>query len=252
MLTCLCLAVLACPSPQSLPLVQGPQQRFLDYSKDLERPTVSVVIGTLGRFQEGRRERLEDGALGGPGARSSVSGTQFFKVPVRTSLQVQEVLAGGKPARTNLEFELQLARLPDGSERRQVIGGNGAPLETGVQALWVVELPEKGKALQLLHVLPRDPRIDDDPRAFADLCRDFTAINRHVADLRAALAALEAAPKGEPGSLPRALEGLRQVLAARPTLKEPKHDAVLQQHAGPLEARAKQALAERDGGKGPG
>src|SRR5690606_4241549 len=152
---------------------------------------VAVVLGSLERLREGKRERLEEGRLGGSTTQVAVSGTQYYKVPVVAQLETRFVLHGEKPAKRRVAFEFQLARLPDGSERRQTIGGNGAPIEADRLALWVVATPKKGRNLELLHVIAFDPGTDESEVEFEELARDVTAVNVHVAALRAVLARLD-------------------------------------------------------------
>ena len=70
----------------------GPQ--FVEFHRDIDRPGAVVVVGRLGKCKEGRREKLENGQLGGGGTVSSISGTQFFKVPLTTTLVVRKALGG--------------------------------------------------------------------------------------------------------------------------------------------------------------
>lgn len=245
----LTLAVLLSLAPQSpaVALPIGMAQRYVDFSADLERPQVSVVLGRLGELKEGKRERLPDAVLGSSTAQVSVSGTQYFKVPATAALEVDRQLAGrALPGKAKLEFELQLARLPDGKERRQVIGGNGAPLEKGMLALWVVELWPRHKGLQVLHVIPFDPdaeRGEGAERAFVDTMHDYVTVNLRVRDLRLAIAAVDAA-EGDARLVAKA--ALQKLLDQKPELRRPANDGLLAQHVAPLETRARNRLQQED------
>jgi len=237
----------------------SPQMRFVDFHAQLDQPGVVVAVGRLGRCKEGKRERLEDGKLGGGTTVTVVSGTQYFEVPVTTTLQPQ-VVFGSKDddddakrrERLRLQFDIQLARLPDGSEQRQVLTGNGARLEEGTLALFVVAPAAKGKkqkGLDLLHTIPFDAKVDPGPDGeakFVDAMRDFYIVNRRVADLEQALAAFDAAGEGEAGASARqaALARLKELVDHPPELRIGDNDPLLMQHAGPLLARAQKRLTE--------
>jgi len=77
---------------------------------------------------------------------------------------------------------------------------------------------------------------------FADAMRDHFAINRRMHDLATALERVAAAK--DEADKATALAALRERVADKPQLKQPANDALLQQHAGPLEQRAEQALAK--------
>jgi hypothetical protein len=223
----------------SLPGAGG--QRFVDFSQDLAMPGTIVVVGTLTRWKEGKRERLADGQLGGGGQVASVSGTQYFKVPVTASLQARTTFHG-KPENVTLAFDVQLARLPDGKERRQMAGG--VPIEEDRLALLVIA-PKPKKGFELRHAIAFDPAAGkggDDEAAFVDTMRDYYTVNRRLRELTDALAALDQA-KDEAGRK-AAVDALREVLARKPELKNPKNDTLLAQHVAPLEQRAENRLAE--------
>jgi hypothetical protein len=247
---CLLTAVLSpalaltAQTPAVPALAATPQMRFVDFSKDLDRPGIAVVVGRLGKCKEGKRERLADGKLGGAGSVSQVSGTQYFKVPVQASIAAKTTLVG-KPDKLQLTFDMQLARLPDGKEQRQSMTGNGAPLEEDMLALWVVAPRAKGKGLELLHVIPFDKNVDKGPDAelqFGDAMADYYTVNRRAHDLRAALEATDKA--ADPESRKKQLAALRELKDQKVELHHSENDALLTQHVGPLEARAQKRLAE--------
>jgi hypothetical protein len=258
---CLTVPLLVGLAPtQGLTMSASPQMRYVDFHAQLDRPGVVVAVGRLGRCREGRRERLEDGKLGGGTTVTSVSGTQYFVVPVTTTLQPQVVFGkddgdSKRRERLRLQFDIQLARLPDGSEQRQVRTGNGARLEEGTLALFVVApaaKDKKQKGLDLLHVIPFDAKLDPGPDGeakFVDAMRDFYIVNRRVADLEQALAAFDAADEGEAGASARqaALARLKELVDHPPELRISQNDPLLVQHAGPLQARAQKRLAEAAG-----
>ena len=231
-------------SPAMPTLAVSPQMRFVDFSKDLDRNGITVVLGKLGKCKEGKRERLADGQLGGAGAVSQVSGTQYFKVPVQASIAAKTTLCG-KVDKLQISFDAQLARLPDGKEQRQATTGNGAALEDDMLALWVLAPRAKGKGLELLHVIPFDKKVDKGPDGelqFGDAMYDYYTVNRRVHDLRAALEALEKTT--DPESKKKQLAALRELVEQKVELRQSENDALLTQHVGPLEARAQKRLAE--------
>ena len=240
--------LLAAQTPQ---LPASPQMRYVDFSADLDRTSVVVVVGTLGKLKEGKRERLADGNLGSGTANVSVSGTQYFKVPVTATITPRAVLAG-KADKLQLAFELQLARLPDGKEKRQALTGNGAQLDDDTLALFVVANKPKGKGLELLHVIPFDANTDkgaDAEAKFADTMRDFYAVNQRVHDLRERLDAVDKAVG--PEAKQKALDALKELYEKKLELRQSANDALVTQHVGPLETRAKKRLDEAGGtGKG--
>ena len=249
------LALLAAlPRAQDLSAPVSPQMRFVDFHRQLDLPGVIVAVGRLGKLKEGKRERLADGKLGGSSAVTVVSGTQYFEVPVTTTLQPHVIFGetDDDDDDLHLQFNLQLARLPDGSEQRQALTGNGARLEQGTLALYVVAPAAKGKKrkmLALLHVIPFDAKVDQGPDAeakFVDAMRDFYVVNRRVADLEQALAAVDAAGGGEADTEARkaALAHLKELVEHPPELHVSQNDPLLMQHAGPLQARAEKRLAE--------
>lgn len=249
MLDLLTTAALLTLAPQSVPAPSAsPQMRYVDFSKDLGRPGVSAVVGRLGKLKEGRRERLKEARLGGGGTQMSVSGTQYWKVPVRARIADPVVLLGPEPGgRLDLAFDLQVARLPDGGEHRQSMTGNGAALADDALALWVVERPRKGRRCELLHVIPFHPKADaardgrDETAVFTANMTDFCAVNNRVAELRRVLAATKD-PK--PDGLKRAVEELRAVTKDELEMNEPKHDVLVRTHVAPLRKRALARIAE--------
>jgi len=241
------LAVAALVVPQDPGAVvgqaaKGGGSRFVDFSDDLARPGVAVVLGTLGKVKEGKRERLPDGALGGAGTSVSVSGTQYFKVPATAPIEVRKELHGeaGKPT---LQFEMQLARLPDGKERRQLRAGNNAEITEGAFGLFVIDNTGKGKAVQLLHLIPFQKGNDGNANeaAFVDSMSDVVAVNKHVLALKQALAAADAAKTDDDKA--KTKKALQELVDHRPEMKRTENDGWLAMYVGPLEARAKKRLA---------
>ena len=232
---------LASAQSVSLP-TQSP--KYIEFSKELAQPSTVVVVGRLGKWKEGKRERLADGQLGGAGAVSAVSGTQFFKVPVTTTLQPRATFHG-KVDKPTLQFEVQLARLPDGKEQRQVRTGNGAQIGEDTLALFVLVQPPKQKGLDLVAVLPFDKgqhQGSDPEAAFVDAMRDVYTVNRRVFDLEQALAAVDGAREDKAKQV--ALQALKELVDKKPELKVPSNDGLLTQYAGPLEVRAQKRLAD--------
>lgn len=238
-----------------------PQMRFVDWHAELDRPGLTVVVGKLGKIKEGKRERLLDGKLGGGTSVSAVSGTQYFKVPASCQLQPRTVLAGAADPKEKLklEFELQLARLPDGNEQRQTRTADASALTEDTLALFVVapSRDKKAKGLELLHAIPFDAKADAGPDPelrFLDTMRDFQVVNQRTFDLERALAALDTAQGAAPAAAQRAeaiaaaRKRLQELLDAKVELRLPANDALLTQHVGPLEQRARQKLADAGSG----
>lgn len=239
--------VLAAQNPA---LPASPQMRYVDFSADLDRTSTVVVVGTIGKFKEGKRERLADGNLGSGSANVSVSGTQYFKVPVTATVAPRAAFVG-KAEKLQIGFDVQLARLPDGKEKRQALTGNRAPVEEDTLALFVVAAKAKGKGLELLHVIPFDAAVDkgaDPEKTFADTMHDFYVVNQRVHDLRARLDAVDQASGVE--AKQKALAALKELLDKKVELKQTANDALLTQHVGPLETRAKKRLDEAGGDRG--
>lgn len=228
----------ALPAQLHLP---GSGHRFVDWSQDLAHPGAVVVVGTLGKWKEGKRERLADGKLGSGAQVASISGTQYFKVPVTAALQPRAVLHG-KADGITLGFDAQVARLPDGKEHRQT--SSGTPLEADTLALFVV-VPKPKKGHELRAVIPFDKAVEpgaDGEAAFVDTMRDHTTVNLRLRQLTDAIERLDGAK--EPASRTAAAKALQELLAQKPELRQPKNDGLLTQHCVPLEHRAKKRLEE--------
>ncbi|HZN37477.1 MAG TPA: hypothetical protein VFD82_01670 [Planctomycetota bacterium] len=217
--------------------------RYVDFSKDLARPGVVVVVGRFGKWKEGKRERLADGKLGGAMLSMAISGTQYFKVPVQAPVEPR-ALFHGKADKIQLGFDVQVARLPDGKERRQSMTGNGASLAEDQLALFVIAPRDKGKGLLLLHVIPFDSSVDqgaDAEAEFSDSMHDFYVVNKRVHELETALAAVD---KAADATAKAAAGKQLEELLAQPQLHHPKSDGLLATHVAPLEQRARTRLAE--------
>ena len=226
----------------AMPAATSP--RYVDFSKDLGRPGVLVVVGRFGKWKEGKRERLADGRLGGAMQSTAISGTQYFRVPVQAPVQPR-ALFHGKADKIQLGFDVQVARLPDGKEHRQSMTGNGASLAEDQLALFVIAPREKPKGLALLHVIPFDSNVDagvDAEAAFTDTMHDFYVVNHRVHELETALTAVDNA--ADATAKAAAGKHLEELLAHKPQLHRDKSDGLLAMHVAPLEQRARTRLAE--------
>lgn len=235
------LLVSFAPAQVSRPGAGG--QRFVDFSADLAHAGAVVAVGTLGKWKEGKRERLADGQLGGGGQVTSVGGTQYFKVPVTAALQPRAVLHG-KADGITVMFDVQLARLPDGKERRQTT--TGTPIAEDTLALFVV-VPRDKRGFELRAVVVFDKNVDkgtDGEGTFVDSMHDYYTVNRRKHELTEAIAVFDRA-KDEAGKK-AAAAALRTLLAKKPELKQPQHDGLLAMHVAPIEARAHKRLTELD------
>lgn len=220
------------------------QMRFVDFHRDLARSDVVVVVGTLGKGKEGRRERIADGQLGGLGRVMAIGGTTYFKVPVQAPVQVRATFAG-KPDKPVVGYEVQLARLPDGKEQRQSTTGTAAPMDEGMLALFVMVPGDKKKGLDLVHVIPFDKNVDkgaDAEAMFLDTMADFVAVNRRMLELENAIAALDKA--ADAGGKAKALAALQEVVTHPFQPKVAANDGLVTQHVAPLEQRAKKRIAD--------
>lgn len=225
------------------PMTGTPSMRYVDFHRDLARSDVVVVVGTLGKGKEGKREKLADGKLGSGAAVSAISGTQFFKVPVQAPVQPRATFAG-KADKIVVAYDVQVARLPDGKEQRQSTTGNAAPMDEGTLALFVL-LPDKKKGFTLLHVIPFDKNVDTGPDAeavFVDTMSDYHAVNRRVLDFENALQVADKAKDDE--SRKSALEALKKLVDEPLQLRRSQNDTLLTMHVMPLEQRAKKKLAD--------
>lgn len=244
------------PTPPKLPDVSLPAMnlaggggRYVDYAGELDDPELVVAVGKLASWKEGKRERLADGKLGGGGSVSSVGGTQYFKVPATATLSPR-LLLRGKNGKVQVAFDLQVARLPDGKDQRQLLQDGAVTLTEDTLALFVLQKRDKQKHHALLHVLPFDPKVDkgsDGELQFVDAMRDVHTINGRVHALTQALDAYDKAEDGAPRD--KALSALRQLLEQKPEMKQPRNDGLLQQHCGPLEQRAKKRIDDADAAK---
>ena len=224
---------------------------FVDFSEDLNRPRVVVVIGTMDKIKEGRRQKLKDkeAHLGSGNAVSRVAGTQFFKVAARSKVKVGVCLAGKHPGRSvALAFDMQLARLPDGSYRRQMMQSTRTELKPGMAAMWVLGKGKK-KGYRVLHVIeqPRKGRGDKPPsRAFEEDMRDFVGINQRIAGLKQALEVARQKRAKDPKA---AVQILEKALGRRLELENETNDRLLGMHVRPWERRARKLLdaLSRDG-----
>lgn len=232
------------PAVPTMPALAGTSStRFVDFHRDLARSDVVVVLGTLGKGKEGKRERLPDGKLGGAGSVVAITGTQFFKVPVQAPVQPRATFAG-KVDKPSIAFDVQIARLPDGKEQRQSTTATAAPMDEGMLALFVLA-PRDKKGFELLHVIPFDAKVDTGPDAeavFGDTMADVHAINRRMLDLENALAAADRA-KDDAQKKP-AIAALKDLLDKPLELRRAQNDGLLAQYVAPLEARAKKRVAD--------
>ena len=218
---------------------------FVDYSKDLGLVTVSAVFGQLDKFRDGRRKRIKDkdAHVGAHGSVSRVSGTQYYRVQSKTHLLVAAELGGKQleKKKVPLVFDVQLARMPDGTETRQILGSTRESLETGVDYLFVVQKDTKKKSYRILHAIER-PK-DQKPESFRKDAEDIAAINRRIVELRDALASAKQLREKDPevavGTLEKAVADDRKV-----ELREPENDQLVRRHVEPWVQRVRDLVAE--------
>jgi len=165
---------------------QGPALQFVDFASDLGKPSFCLVAGTLGKITEGKKERLKggEGSLDEGGVMASVSGTVFTKVQATAKLLVSKPLHGTKDDTLTVAFDMQVAKLGDGGQRRHFLLTPRVPLEDGMLALWFLER-DKGK-LTIARVVRLDPKKPTNAETFTRLCVDLYAVNVRIAELKAA------------------------------------------------------------------
>ncbi len=258
-----------------MPVSPQARARFIDFSAELMDRNVTVVLGRLGRMKEGPKKKLEDkdAHLGAGNTVSRISGTQFYKAPVRVRLLVGSWLCGCRSGVTpgkhlTIASEIQLARLPDGNYQRQLLGGSRATLEDDMFGLWVLAKASRGKTYEIRHAVPRpekqERRGDTPPeRAFEEDMEDHVAINKRIADLRMALQGAmgkavgadgdgEGTARREDRDTAAARRTLQGILDRKVALKNLANAQLLEQHAGPWERRARELLKKPAGdGKEP-
>lgn len=238
--------------PQKPPAVEGVRSSlgssgmtgFVDFSADLDRVTVKLGLGELGKFRDGKRTRIKDADahVGTGSSVSRVSGTQYYRVKSRTTLDLDTVLSGaaGK-TKLPLEFDVQLAKMPGGELRRQVLSKQQGQIEVteGMYGLWILETDPKQKTLhRVVHVIPQ-PK--DMKRArFIEDVHDMLAINRRLNELKAAHeGASRRRGKGEP------MDEIRKTLDAvlareKVTLRNPENDRWTSGVLGPWKRRLRE------------
>ncbi len=165
----------------------GGRSRFVDFSDHLDWAQTSVVVGTLGKFKDGKKKRIDSSKAhsGGVGSVVRMSGTQYFEAKTRTKLAVDDCAAGKVlKGKVPLSFRVQLTRLPDGSVKRMVLGAERHDLAEGMRALFVLDREPKKKGHQIAHVIPM--KAGQKKADFARDVADFVAVNRRLAELRRA------------------------------------------------------------------
>lgn len=216
--------------------------RFVDFSEDLVWVMTKVGLGELGKFRDGKRQRIKDvDAHGGTGRSvSRVSGTQYYRVKTRTKLDLDIVVSGKqKPAKLNLSCVVQLAKLPTGKIRRQVLSRDlgQTDLVPGMYGMWILEVdPKRQKNHSVTHVIPQ-PRGMKRP-LFIKNARDMFDINRRLWELKSALEdARRRKLRGVTAEVLR--KALDAVLAAKKlSLRNSENDRWVSQRPGTLEAAA--------------
>ncbi len=186
------------PGTGSVQISSTRRTGFVDFSESLGRAQVSVVVGTLGKFRDGKKKRVSDpeAHTGAIGSVVRMSGTQYFKAKTKTKLAVEHCETGKKlKGKVSLAFEVLLNRMSDGSMQRMVLGAERQPLKTGMRALFVLDRAAKSKGYHIVHVIPmkRGQKKAD----FAKDVSDFVAINLRLAELRRVYADVKAAPTAD-------------------------------------------------------
>jgi len=215
--------------------------QFVDFTPHLSWTTTRLALGKVGKFRDGKRERIKDpkAHVGSTGVVSRVSGTQFFRVKTRSRLALDEFLVGPrKVSKLDLAFEAQLARMPDGSMRRQIVSKTlgQAELKAGTYGMWILEAGTRRKKTHtVLHVIPQPAGMTRP--AFVKDMQDMLVINQRLAQLKAALEeAQRGKQRGKP--MPEIRKALDAVLAAkRLVLRNPENDRWIPRALAPWEER---------------
>ena len=223
-----------------LPVPQDAGPRFLDFSVALSRRDVVVAIGTVGKVQEGKRERMKDGEaqLGEGGMVVNEAGTVFYKVQAGAKVTITKPLHGTKETSLQVGFPMQWAKLNDGSIKRHLLLTPRVEVREDSPLLLVLE-KEKGNYKVLAAM--RSTQKEESPQAFAQRAEDVFAINVFQKTLREAIAT---AQELEGSDAKKALATLREGLARKPKLLAESSEMQLSMHAGPIEKRANALLRE--------
>ncbi|MEC7583395.1 MAG: hypothetical protein VYE77_03685 [Planctomycetota bacterium] len=232
----------------------GLSRQFVDFHEDLDHRGFVAVVGTLDKTKDGRRRRMPEGKMVRGGSTITVSGAQYFEVPVKASIKAQSVLAGKAGSKVRFDVKVQLVRLPSGEERRQTMSSKPQEFAPGMLGLWILAAPAKGRGLELRHVIPFDAKADEsinDEGKFADAMADFVTINQRLAELQQGLASFDAAV--DVADRARCRAQLEELLAEEIELRRPELDGLLADRTGPWTGRIKKRLeATPDAGSGPG
>lgn len=222
---------------------------FVDLSPHLGQRDVVVGIGTIDRLKDGKRERLKDGTdLGGLGSSMQVAGTVFHKIQATFAPKLSEVLLG-EPLKSGatVRCELQAATLPSGERQQRFRTESRALASEDALALFVLRKGKRG--FEVAEVVAADAAIDkgaggsgDLAAGFAKRAHDVFTVSQRMQRLRDALEGAESLLAR--GGKPEATVPLRALLAEKPTLAEPTHEAWLSMHCGPLERALRDKLAK--------
>lgn len=222
---------------------------FVDLSPHLGQRDVTVAIGTIDRLKDGKRERLKDGTdLGGLGSSMQVSGTVFYKIQATFAPKLTEVLAGDPlKSGTRVHCELQAATLPSGERQQRFRTESRALADEDALALFVLRKGKRG--FEVAEVVVADPALDKGAGESGDLAASFTkrahdvfAVSQRMHRLRDALEVADSLLARDTKA--SATVPLRDLLAEKPSLAEPTHEAWLSMHCGPLERALKDKLAK--------
>jgi hypothetical protein len=158
---------------------------FIDFSEELAKPGVAVVFGALSKFTEGKKERIE-GDLGIGNSKVVNMGTVFYKIECTGEIGVTDAFFGDvKGKSVAVEFDLQLAKLFDGKEQRQILTNPRHTFETPFTALWVLEKEKGKKNYRITRAEKFDPKNEksaDPATVIRKRAGDHYGINRRKAD----------------------------------------------------------------------
>ncbi|MBI3819592.1 MAG: hypothetical protein HY286_12935 [Planctomycetes bacterium] len=220
---------------------------FVDFSEDLARPAVAVVFGTISKFNEGKRERIEgDSGLGN--LKIVNFGTVFYKLECTGDIAVTDSMHGDvKGKSVNCSFNLQSAKDINGKESRQILSEPKHEFDTPFTGLFVLEREKGKKNYQLTRVEKFDIKNDKsaDPMGTArKKSADHFGINRRKADYVALLDAYNSARDHKEKE--NVVKRLRHLVDTKPKWQIVETDPLAGGILAPYEKRAADTIEEFD------
>ncbi|MFN0207221.1 MAG: hypothetical protein ACKVS6_13030 [Planctomycetota bacterium] len=223
----------------------GSRAGFVDFSEELAKPGVAVVFGTMTKVTEGRRERIE-GDLGIGNSKVVNMGTVFYKIESTGEINITEAFFGEvKGKSVTVAFDLQLARLFDGKESRQILSNPKHVFETPLTGIWVLEKEKNKKNYRVSRLDKFDIKAEksaDPDTVMRKRANDRFGINRRKADYVALLDSYNVAKTDkDKGNIAKKLKA---ALDNKPKWQLVETDSIANGQLAPYEKRAKEAVEE--------